>query len=58
MDSIERWTSGATSRFSRCARSISGPWTAMIADSPSITPIRPVGQERMKSGSNPCPAIA
>ena len=41
-----------------CAFSSAGPWTAMTADSPSITPIRPVGQERMKSGSNPCPAIA
>ena len=31
---------------------------AMTALSPSITPIRPVGRERMKSGSNPCPAMA
>ena len=32
--------------------------SAITALSPSITPMRPVGRERMKSGSNPCPAIA
>jgi hypothetical protein len=31
---------------------------AMTALSPSITPIRPVGRERMKSGSKPWPAMA
>ena len=31
---------------------------AMTALSPSITPMRPVGSERMKSGSKPCPAMA
>ena len=35
-----------------------GPCTAMTAASPSITPMRPVGQDRMKSGSKPWPAIA
>ena len=35
------------------AASSTGPCTAWIADSPSITPIRPVGQLKMKSGSNP-----
>jgi dipeptidyl aminopeptidase/acylaminoacyl peptidase len=40
------------------ACSSSGPYTACTADSPSITPMRPVGREKMKSGSKPCPAIA
>jgi hypothetical protein len=34
------------------------PNSAMTALSPSITPMRPVGQVKMKSGSKPCPAIA
>ena len=40
------------------ALAISAPCTAMTADSPSMTAMRPVGQDRMKSGSNPCPAMA
>jgi hypothetical protein len=42
--------------FSGFAASL--PNTAWMADSPSITPIRPVGHDTMKSGSNPCPAMA
>src|SRR5262245_19145553 len=41
--------------FSGLAASL--PYTAWTADSPSMTPMRPVGQETMKSGSKPCPAI-
>jgi carbon-monoxide dehydrogenase large subunit len=40
------------------AASRAGPCTACTADSPSITPMRPVGSVKMKSGSNPCPAMA
>ena len=39
-------------------RSSSGPCTACTAASPSITPIRAVGQAKVKCGSNPWPAIA
>ena len=55
---MDSWTGAGTARFSFCAFSISTPCTAITADSPSITAIRPVGQESRKSGSNPCPAIA
>ena len=49
-------------RRNRLARRLqlsnSGPCTACTAASPSITPIRAVGQPKVKFGSNPCPAIA
>jgi hypothetical protein len=58
MVAIASRTAGVTSRFSRAARASSVPKAAVTADSPSMAPIRAVGQAMLKSGSKPWEPIA